>query len=47
MEKSWKIIKQEFDSKPVYGDDDKYIQTKIKIFNGSVNKNFQGKKMPK
>ena len=37
----------EFDSKPVYGDNDKYIKTKIKIYSGSVNTNFQGKKMPK
>ena len=41
-----KLLKIEFDSKPVYGDNDKYIKTKIKIFNGSVNTNFQGKKMP-
>ena len=37
----------EFDSKPVYGDNDKHIKTKIKIYGGSVNTNFQGKKMPK
>ena len=37
----------ESDSKPVYGDNDKYINTKIKIYGGSVNTNFQGKKMPK
>ena len=47
----WKIVEKvltiEFDSKPVYGDDDKYIKTKIKIYGGSVNKNFQDKKMPK
>ena len=47
----WKIaeifLKIEFDSKPVYGDNDKYIKTKIKIYGGSVNTNFQGKKMPK
>ena len=35
-----KLLKIEFDSKPVYGDNDKYIKTKIKIFNGSVNTNF-------
>ena len=47
----WKKVKKlfriEFDSKPVYGDNDKYIETKIKIYGGSVNTNFQGKKMPK
>ena len=37
----------EFDSKPVYGDGDKYIQTKIKMYGGRVNENFQGKKVPK
>ena len=37
----------EFNSKPVYGDNDKYIKTKIKIYGGSINTNFQGKKMPK
>ena len=44
----WKrLLKMEFDSKPVYGDNDKYIKTKIKVYSGSVNINFQGKKMPK
>ena len=37
----------EFDSEPVYGDDDKYIKTKIKMYEDSVNTNFQGKKVPK
>ena len=32
-----KLLKIEFDSKPVYGDDDKYIKTKIKICSASVN----------
>ena len=41
-----KLLKIELDSKPVYGDDDKYIKTKTKI-GGSVNTNFQDKKMPK
>ena len=40
-------MKIEFHSKPVYGDDDKYIKTKIKIYGASVNTNFQDKKMPK
>ena len=38
------LLKIEFDSKPVYGDNDKYIKTKIKIYGGSLNTNFQGKK---
>ena len=37
----------DFESKPVYGDDDKYIKTKIKIYAGSMIKNFHNKKMPK
>ena len=42
-----KLLKIEFDSKPVYGDNDKYIKTKIKINAGSMITNFQSKKMPK
>ena len=43
-----KLLKIDFDSKSVYGDDnDKYIKTKIKIYGGSVNTNLQDKKMPK
>ena len=34
-------------SKPVYGDDDKYIKAKIKIYCGSVISSFQEKKMAK
>ena len=37
----------EFDSEPVYGDNDKYIKTKIKLYGDKVNTNFQGKKLPK
>ena len=36
------IIK--FDSEPVYGDNDKYIMTKIKLYGDKINTNFQGKK---
>ena len=42
-----KLMKIEFDSDPVYGDNDKYIKTKIKIYTGSMVTNFQSKKMPK
>ena len=35
----------EFDSEPVYGDNNKYIKTK-KIYEDRVNTNFQGKKVP-
>ena len=37
----------EFDSESFYGDNDKYIKTKIKIYAGSMITNFQSKKMPK
>ena len=40
-------MKTEYDSEPVYGDDDKYLKTKIKIYAGSMITNFQSKKMPK
>ena len=36
-----------FESKSVYGDHDKYIKTKIKIYAGSIITNFHNKKMPK
>ena len=39
-------MKIEFDWKPVYGDNDKYIK-KIKTYAGSMITNFQSKKMPK
>ena len=41
------LLNIEFDSETVYGDSDKYIKTKIKIYGGNVNKNFQGKKVIK
>ena len=47
MEKIEKLLKIEFDCKPVDSDDDKYIKTKMKICNGIVNTNFQDKKIPK
>ena len=40
-------MKVEFDSKPVYGDDNKYIKPKIKIYKDIMITNFQGRKMPK
>ena len=36
-----------FDSKPVYGDDEKFIKTKIKKYGNSVITNFHSKKMPR
>ena len=41
-----KLLKTEFDWKPVYGDNDKYIK-KIKTYAGSMITNFPSKKMPK
>ena len=46
-EKIEKLMGIDFESKPVYGDDDKYIKTKIKIYTGSTVTNFHNKKMPK
>ena len=46
-EKISNLINMEFDSDPVYGDTDKYIKTKIKMYEDRVNTNFQGKKVPK
>ena len=37
----------EFDSEPVYGDNDKYIKAKIKSYGDKINTNFQDKKIPK
>ena len=41
------LMNIEFDSKPVYGDNYKYIKTKIKSYGDKINTNFQGKKIPK
>ena len=49
--KIWERIRNlmniKFDSEPVYGDNDKYIKTKIKLYRDKINPNFQGKKIPK
>ena len=37
----------DFESKPVYGDNDKYIKTKIKIYENSIVTNFHNKEIPK
>ena len=41
------LLNIKFDSEPVYGNNDKYIKTKIKVYAGNVNTNVQGKKIPK
>ena len=46
-EKVEKFLKINFESKSVYGDDDKYIKTKIKIYAGSMITNFHNKKCQK
>ena len=46
-EKVDNLLNIKFDSEPVYGDVDKYIKTKIKMYGDRVNTNFQGKKVPK
>ena len=45
-EKIEKLININFESKPVYGDNNKYIKTKIKIFADSIVTNFHNKKVP-
>ena len=40
-------MKIDFESKPVYGDDDKYIKTKIKTYEKGIITNFHNKKTPK
>ena len=46
-EKVEKLMKIDFETKPVYGYDDKYIKTKINIYASSIITNFHNKKMPK
>ena len=41
------IMKITFESKPAYGEDVKYIKRKIKMYAGSLIKNFHNQKMPK
>ena len=49
--KIWGIVRSlmniKFDSEPVYGDNGKYIKTKIKFYGDKVNTNFQSKKIRK
>ena len=46
-EKIEKLMKIDFESKPVYGDDNKYMKTRIKTYEASVITSFHNKKMPK
>ena len=42
-----KLMSLDFESKLIYGDDDKYIKTKIKKYSGHMITSFHNKKMPK
>ena len=42
-----KLMRINFESKPIYGYDDKYIKTKIKTYADIITTNFHNKKMPK
>ena len=46
--KIWKKIEKligiDFNTKPTYGDDDKYLKTKIKIYEDNITTNFYNKK---
>ena len=46
-EKIENLMRIDFESRPVYGNDDKYIKTKIKIYAKNIVTNFHNKKMPK
>ena len=46
-EKFEELLNVKFESKPIYGEDKKYIKAKIKSYQDKVNTNFQGKKTPK
>ena len=43
--KSYRNI--DFESKPVYRNDDKYIKIKLKIYANGITTNFYNKKVPK
>ena len=45
--KTEKLLRIDFESKHVYGDDDKYIKTKTKIYEDNMSTDFHNKKMPK
>ena len=44
MEKAERLMSIDFDRKPTYGDDDKYIKTKIKTYEDGITTNFYNKK---
>ena len=44
MDKIEKLIGKDFNTKPTYGNDDKYIKTKIKTYEDNITTNFYNKK---
>ena len=46
-EKIESLVSIDFESKPVYGYDDRYIKTKIKKYADNIISNFHNKKIPK
>ena len=46
-EKISSLMNKESDSESVYGDSDKYINTKIYLYGDNVNINFHNEKIPK
>ena len=46
-EKAEKLTRIDFESKPVYGNDDKYIKAKIKTYMDNMITNFDNKKLTK
>ena len=45
--KTERLMSIDFDSRPTYGDDDKYIKTKIKTYEDSITANFYNEKESK
>ena len=45
--KTEKLMRIDFEGKPIYADDNKYIKTKAKIYADSMITNFHDNKMPK
>ena len=45
-EKVKKLLKIDFESKPVCGDNDTYVKTEIKIYASNIITNFHNKEMP-
>ena len=46
-EKVEELLNVKFESKPIYGEDDKYVKAKIKSYKDKINTNFQRKKTTK